>query len=335
MAEVELDEVGELGDQLPSGAGAFLKTVKHKKPQTIAVREFLGFWGYKRRGASIVRVIERALAQRGLTSSPEIVKADYYGDVTILDRRDLAEDADLEIGWPISSVLDVEKELIAVGPDESLIAVETLMVMHDFSQIPVLSKTGRDLYGSVTWKSIARWSGERSEGTARQAMDANSHSAQSSENLLDHIENIIKYEYLYIRDPSNMYVGILTATDLAQSFHSTSGPFIKIGEIESRLRVIVNELPLPVIQQAKQPTDQSRQINDASDLTFGEYVRIIQNPEHWDQLRLPFDRATVVKNLEEVNQIRNDVMHFRPNLDGQTTSAIDRCLNWLRVSRSK
>jgi hypothetical protein len=138
VAEIELDEVAEQTDPLPSGVDAFLKSVKHKKPQRIAVREFLGFWGYKRRGASIVRVIERALAGRGLTSSPEIAKADYYGDVTIMDRRDLAEDADLEIGWPISSVLDVEKELIAVGPDESLVAVETLMVMHDFSQIPIL-----------------------------------------------------------------------------------------------------------------------------------------------------------------------------------------------------
>jgi hypothetical protein len=166
-------------------------------------------------------------------------------------------------------------------------------------------------------------------------MDSNSHSAQSDENLLDHIENIIRNEYLYIKDPSNMFVGILTATDLAQSFHSTSGPFIKIGEIEARLRVIVNDLPLPVIQQARQSADSSRQVNSASDLTFGEYVRIMQNPEHWDQLHLPFDRATVVRNLEEVNQLRNDVMHFRPNLDGQTTGAIDRCLNWLRVARGK
>jgi CBS domain-containing protein len=322
---------------LPMGrsADAFLKTVKHKQPREVAVREFLSYWGYKRRGSWILRVIEKALADRGLTSSPEIAKADYYGKITILDQRDLAEDADLEVGWPISSVLDIERGLVSVGPDDPLSVVETLMIMHDFSQIPVLSKSRKDLHGSVSWQSIARWIGDRSTATARQAMDENSETARSSDNLLNHISRIIDHEYLYIQDPSNTYVGILTATDLAESFLSTSGPFIKLGEIEHRLRILVNQLPLPVIQQAKQPSDTTRQINNASDLTFGEYVRIIEHRENWNQLGLPFDRVTVVKNLREVNDVRNDVMHFRPNYDAQTIEPIDRCLNWLRTARGR
>jgi CBS domain-containing protein len=312
----------------------FLNAVKYRKPREIPVREFLGYWGYKRRGATITKAIEKELNNRGLVSFPEIAKADYYGSVKILDRRDMSADADVEIGWPISSVLDVERQLTFVGKDTSLAKVETLMVMHNFSQIPVLSNSKRELYGSVTWKSLARWPSSREDSTAKQAMDTDNHTVRSSDNLIDHIGLIIVNEFVYIQSPSNEYVGILTSTDLAESFLATSGPFIKIGEIEHRIRLLVDQLPLPVIQGAKLPSDIQRDVGGASDLTFGEYIRILEDEINWNQIGLAFDRATIVNNLRAVNEIRNDVMHFRPNpLDPQMVEAIDWCLNWLREVR--
>lgn len=165
-------------------------------------------------------------------------------------------------------------------------------------------------------------------------MDTDFQTARSSDNLLDHIKRIIENEFLFVQDPTGIYVGILTATDLAEGFLATSGPFIKIGEIEHRLRAIVNQLPLPLIQQVESSSDHKREIESAADLSFGSYVRILEKAENWHQLGLKFDRATVVKNLREVNAARNDVMHFRPNeLDPQAVEAIDRCLNWLRAIR--
>lgn len=226
---------------------AFLDTVKPKQPKSISVRKFLGFWGYKKRGAHILRSINRELSRRGLTSSPDIALADYYGDIQFLDQRDLTEHPEIEIAWFVSSVLDPERDLVAVGPEESLSTVETLMIMNDFSQIPVMNKSHRELYGSVTWQSIARWQGEKTQATARQVMEKDGQTARSSDSLLLHISRIIENEYLYIQDPTGSYVGILTATDLAEGFHATAGPFIKLGEIENRLRALVDHLPLPAI----------------------------------------------------------------------------------------
>ncbi|PQP50703.1 CBS domain-containing protein [Mycolicibacterium austroafricanum] len=314
---------------------AFLDTVKHKQPKSIPVRKFLGFWGYKKRGAYIVREINRKLSSRGLTSSPDIALADYYGEIQILDQRDLAEHPEIEIGWFVSSVLDPERDLVAVGPEESLSTVETLMIMNDFSQIPVMNKTRRELYGSVTWQSIARWRGDKTQAAAKQVMDKDGQTARSSDSLLLHINRIIENEYLYIQDPTGLYVGILTATDLAEGFHSTAGPFIKIGEIENRLRALVNYLPLPTIQEAAETPSATRPIESAADLSFGQYVAVLEKGDNWRQLGLPFDRKTVVENLREVNAARNDVMHFRPTeLDSQAAEAIDKCLNWLRAIRS-
>jgi hypothetical protein len=66
------------------------------------------------------------------------------------------------------------------------------------------------------------------------------------------------------------------------------------------------------LAEARDLTDEGRKIESVDDLTFGEYVRLLENPERWDKLTLALDRATFVKDLEEVRGIRNDVMHFDP-----------------------
>ena len=55
-----------------------------------------------------------------------------------------------------------------------------------------------------------------------------------------------------------------------------------------------------------------RQIETLSDLTFGEYIRLIENPQRWNKLKIAIDRATFVDQLNRVRSIRNDVMHFDP-----------------------
>lgn len=331
MTEIATSDEFEEPEELAQ-ADAFLQSVKHKQPRTVSVKKFLALWGYKKRGAHILRVINRELSRRGLVTSPDIALADYYGDIEILYQQDLSGRPEVEIGWPVSSVLDPERELVVVGPDESLSRVETLMIINDFSQIPVMNKNRRELHGSVTWQSIARWQGDKSGATARHVMDKERPTARSSDSLLMHINRIIENEFLYIQDPTGLYVGVLTSTDLAEGFLTTAGPFIKIGEIENRLRALVNHLPLPVIHKVAELSGATRAIESADDLSFGQYVAILEKGDNWQQLNLSFDRKTVIENLRDVNTVRNDVMHFRPTeLDAQATEVIDKCLNWLRA----
>ncbi|MGB5756963.1 MAG: hypothetical protein WBM50_08615, partial [Acidimicrobiales bacterium] len=80
------------------------------------------------------------------------------------------------------------------------------------------------------------------------------------------------------------------------------------------------------------PDDPDRQIEAASSLTFGEYVRLLQSPEAWDRLGLVADRAIFVDHLDEVRRVRNSIMHFSPDpLDESELSAIDSLLSWVRT----
>jgi hypothetical protein len=56
-------------------------------------------------------------------------------------------------------------------------------------------------------------------------------------------------------------------------------------------------------------------------LTFGEYIRLLENPERWERLQLTIDRALFCKNLDRVRAIRNDVTHFDP--DGITPDDLE------------
>ena len=54
-------------------------------------------------------------------------------------------------------------------------------------------------------------------------------------------------------------------------------------------------------------------VSKASDLTLGEYARLLENPVRWQRLQLQLDRAEFLKPLQRIREIRNDVMHFDPD----------------------
>ena len=59
--------------------------------------------------------------------------------------------------------------------------------------------------------------------------------------------------------------------------------------------------------------EESRKPESSDDLTFGEYIALIENPKQWERIGLKsVDRALFVQSLNEVREIRNDIMHFDP-----------------------
>lgn len=91
----------------------------------------------------------------------------------------------------------------------------------------------------------------------------------------------------------------------------------------------VGKFPLEEVQSVKDPGDADRQIRDLADLSFGEHIGLLEKPERWEALGLKIDRATFVNHLNEVKEIRNDVMHFDP--DGTAPSELDTLRRFVRL----
>lgn len=67
------------------------------------------------------------------------------------------------------------------------------------------------------------------------------------------------------------------------------------------------------MKECRAPNDSDREVQRTSDLTFGEYIRLLQKEDRWEKLQLLIDRGSFIKRLEEIRDIRNDVMHFDPD----------------------
>jgi hypothetical protein len=111
--------------------------------------------------------------------------------------------------------------------------------------------------------------------------------------------------------------GIVTLVDVASEFRGSFEPFVLIGEIERHLRQLLDRhVPLELIRRVCEVPD-SRPISGASDLSFGQYQRLLEREDVWNLCGLLVDRGEISRRLEKIREIRNEMMHFH-------SEAVDR-----------
>jgi hypothetical protein len=199
-----------------------------------------------------------------------------------------------------------------VKPDTPVIEAITLMLTHNYSQLPVM-QSNRAVKGLFSWKSYARRLVLQSPcDTVSEAMEQVT--TVSSEASIFQVADLLSRNaaVLVIKSASDPQVtGIVAASDLAEHFARLGEPFLLIGEIENRVRLLIDgNFTVPELAGMKDPSDRSRDVRRVADLTFGEYIRLLQTPENWERCKLRVHRPTFIKQLERVRGIRNDVMHF-------------------------
>lgn len=138
--------------------------------------------------------------------------------------------------------------------------------------------------------------------------------------LFDAVREVLRNQILVVRSRENKLCGFVTHWDVAEVFIDLSEPFLFLGQIENHLRDLVERMRLSV-EELRMLTDERDAARAESaacvdDLTLGELIRAIQNPEYWQRLGLNHDRTILLKRLERVRRIRNRVMHF--DADGIT-----------------
>jgi predicted transcriptional regulator len=214
----------------------------------------------------------------------------------------------------IGSFEAANRGLVTVGPDDPLSKAVTKMMQNDFSQLPIMSGE-RDVKGVISWRSIgARYAmGIECNKVSDCREDAQVIDANGT--LFDAIPTIVKHGYVLVRDQkSRKLTGIVTASDLSLQFQQLAEPFILLREIELHIRrLLQGKITLTDLDAVASPEGVGRKPKSISDLTFGEYVRLFQHPDIWAKLTLKIDKACLTDQLEEVRQIRNDVMHFDPD----------------------
>ena len=70
---------------------------------------------------------------------------------------------------------------------------------------------------------------------------------------------------------------------------------------------------LPVEDIKKICANAEKEITSIDDLSFGDYKRIIENPNLWDKLKINADKKLLTERLDNIRKIRNEIMHFAPD----------------------
>lgn len=313
----------------------------------ITGRQLLRMFGASRRGARVVANIRRELTSRNLMTEPDFtdVWVDVPLQVMVLSTESKQPEnketqSDAHAGDPAAEPSEeaaapaqaeakkaerddpvhrigllpaANKPVAFVAPSSSLKEAATTMMMRDFSQMPILQNE-RTCKGAVSWQSIATASALGKKCDTVDDCKVPVEEVRWDAALLDVIPKIVDQGFVLVRGPDNKFQGIVTVADLSLQFRVLSEPFLLLGQIENLLRVLIERsFTLDEMRLAKNPADEHREIGNVFDLTFGEYVRLLERGENWPKLKVFFDRTPFLKGLGEVHTLRNDVMHFDPD----------------------
>lgn len=315
-----------------------LALVKPDSPWRIPTERLLRLNGNSKRGKYVNLSINEELKAHGLVCSPPIESADYYGDVIISDPRGGLIRADDATSLPLSAFPSDFGGLIYFGRETPLSRIKAKMVSLDISQIPILSSDQKQLHGVVTWRSIALAENLKEVMTASEVMTRAGHVASSNDDYLELVDTIIAQEYVLYRVPDGRVNGIVTASDLARAFDGTASIYIRLQELENRIRILLDRSSIPDLQKhLEQRRKDMKDFRGATDMMFGEYLSALKDPGIWSSTRISFDQDSCLKLLEEAKNVRNGVMHFSSSSEDESPAerggheAVIRALRILRA----
>jgi CBS domain-containing protein len=317
-------------------------------PSPVTVRTFLSWFHVQRRGYYKVREIRSALKKADLLTVPDFESAyidavmtfalplvagtgavsttppSVIGSSSVSMNLSVATadgvvipqllgGAAADPTYRIGKLAAANNPPIGVKPGASLKEAVTLLLSHDFSQLPVM-QSEYVVKGMVSWASIGSRLAIGQQGDKVDDFLETPIEISAETSLFAVIGTIVGKDYVLIRDSKNRIAGIITTSDLSLQFGQLGEPFLLLGEIENHVRRLIDgKFTIDEVKEARDPSDAEREVKSVADLTFGEYVRLLSKPERWNKLDLAVDRAVFVKQLDQVREIRNDVMHFDPD----------------------
>ena len=330
-----MQEGGKKLEEIASRLKSEIEQALLPDPERVKVRALLKWFGYERRGNYIVRVITNKLEALELLTEPDFTSANIDDEIAIeldsvavgvVTASETMRDPTVRI-----RVIDAAlRKPTSVSPDAPLSEATTIMQMKDYSQLPVM-QGDREVKGVISWKSIgSRYAMAGECAVVRQCLEPARETTLDTP-LLDAISDISEHGYVLVRGEKRLITGIVTYSDIGNQLRDMAGPFLIIGEIEVHLRRLVHrKFTLEELRQSAAGSE-GRPINGSADLTLGNYCHLLQKPGNWGRLGLPVDRALFNERLQEVRNIRNDVMHFNlVDLEQDQKQTLQEFVRYLR-----
>ena len=304
-------------------------------PLRLTVRKLLALAGAQRRGSRVVTTLDQALAKAGLRSDPPYTDVWIDAGIALVPTGtaaagDGAGGSAASFGLKVASLGSANRPVVSVQRDDTIERAMSLMELHDYSQLAVTSGHWT-LHGAVTWRSITQALVRVKSPVLRDALVPHPPEVHHDEDLLPLIPRISRLGFAFVRAKDNSLSGIVTPDDLSSLFGSLAEPFLALEELERRLRVAISgRFTLDEVCQAVHPGG-NQKVECVDDLTLGEVGRLLQEPERFERLEWYADRGEFVRALDDIRQLRNDLMHFSPDPpEPEQLTMLSNFVAWLR-----
>ena len=242
-----------------------------------------------------------------------------------------------EPAFSVSELESAKTDVKWVSPSASIKTAYTTMLRYKYSQLVVADQQNplrQDIKGIVSFQSMARALMDGKPNTVGDCV-ADAPLVRSDADLNSVVRHLKENDVVLVYDQNNRLQGIVTAWDLAEEFADLVDPFRRIGEIEERLRVVLNRGlgPDKVAEflSRNQKASSDSPIEVLEELTMGDLQRVLEFPEHWDALDLAFDRPVFIKALDEARGYRNRLMHFGDPLTETEKTHLTNFCNMVRA----
>ena len=195
------------------------------EPFPVTVRAFLSWFGVQRRGSYVVKDVRRCLRSVKMITDPSF-EVTYLDEEILLRAREdknaektdgaktadsIAEGGSVADPVPRIGMLDAANRLpLSIDRDSEVVEAQTLMLMNDYSQLPVM-QGDRNVDGLISWRSIgAARALARECSHVRQCMDIKVTILGKDTALFDAIQVISDKEVILVSDEQKRICGLVT-----------------------------------------------------------------------------------------------------------------------------
>lgn len=308
-----------------------IDTLKTKEFFTTSPRELFKSFGFERRTKLNCRIVDEFLSKNELNVSPHYSSVWIDSEIAIIPKVKAKRKSEAD---PIKRLRLLPTANIPpryVSNNTSLKEAITILMMHHYSHLPVTQNNLRGTIGYISWKSIgeARANGASSD-CVKDYMDKDFSILSNETPLLKAIAIVYKKGFILVENDKKELCGIVTTKDISTQFLMWTRPFLIMEEIENQVRSLIDGKLL--LEEIKGVQQNEREVNHLDDLTFGEYIYILQQEKFWSKLGLTeVDKKTFTEQLDRVREIRNDIMHFDPDgLSDEQVTTLENVADYLK-----
>lgn len=247
--------------------------------------------------------------------------------------------------FPLEKLLEGRNPPRCIAYNQTVAQALAEMVKYDYSQLPISDANGK-IVGIISEQTVSRSYFHLKGSTDLLALTVGhcqepAHTLElSSDRGLSDVLRILQDSYAVIITKDKKPVGILTDYDTTRFFREIAEDLITVQDIEETLRqYIENVLPDKPTKDAAlvhafgfDRRDPSRIAKVYEELSLSEHVQLIATDKNWEKFERFFEPKEVfLRIMNDVGKMRNQLAHFRGQLDLIQRDSLKRALNWMET----